>query len=71
MKISKWLVVRADGEVRIVGRQRALRLRNDEIAVPLDVSVPDAWGEVDHEQGVVIEMPPPPSIAQGKMRTAT
>lgn len=44
MKIKKFLVVRADGDARIVSRMPKLRL--DEFAYRLNISIPDSWASV-------------------------
>lgn len=56
---SAFLVVRADGEMRVVRGKRGITLRLDEIAFPISVSIPKQWGRV---QATTIEltMPEPP-----------
>lgn len=63
---KKFIVVRADGNIRIVGSQRAPRLRMDEVAVPLNITIPDAWGEIDVTQAITIDMPPPPKLSRAE-----
>lgn len=65
-KLTAYLVARADGQLRVVNRNPRGRLRWDEVAVPVRVEIPDAWGEVRAEDEVVIRFPEPPTIEQEK-----
>lgn len=64
--ITKYLVVKATGEMRIVAKTN--RLGDDEIAVPLTVNIPKAWGMVDKNQGITIDLPEPPTVEKVKLR---
>jgi hypothetical protein len=60
MTFSKILVVRSDGEMRIVRKKP--RLRWDEVAYTIKVTVPDAWGEL---RGIIeLSLPGPPELEQ-------
>lgn len=52
-----YLVVRADGEIRVAKRPR---VGTDEIAVRLNLTFPEGWGSVTNE--INIEMPEPPVV---------
>jgi hypothetical protein len=52
-----YLVVRADGEVRVAKRPR---LAADEVAVALNIAMPDGWGRVIAT--VDVAMPEPPVV---------
>lgn len=52
-----YLVVRADGEVRIAKRPR---LAADEVGVALNIAMPDGWGRV--VATVDVAMPEPPVV---------
>lgn len=64
MKIKKLLIVRGDGEVRVGSTARNRRLRIDEIAVPLEIDLPDAWGAIDASQTIKVDLPNPPTVSQ-------
>lgn len=52
-----FLVVRADGTLRIM--QRTPRLRDDEVSIQLNVRYPDGWGK---NVGVIdVDIPGPPT----------
>lgn len=53
---EQYLVLRANGEARVV--RKARRLRVDEVAYRLRVRIPLAWGEVAGD--IELTMPPPP-----------
>lgn len=57
--IKRFLVIRANGDVRLVQRRPSLDM--DEIAVPLVIHIPDGWARVVEDQ-IDIHMPGPPSI---------
>lgn len=59
MKIERFLVVRADGDVRVVARRP--RLRPDEVAYRLNVTIPPAWGRLA-EGAISIDLPEPPPV---------
>lgn len=55
MKLLRFLVVRADGDVRVVTRQPRLRL--DEFAYRVRVTIPDSWAAIVGD--IDITMPEP------------
>lgn len=55
MQLRKFLIVRADGEVRVVSK--APRLRFDEFAYRLIVTIPDTWSSIVGE--LTLTMPEP------------
>ncbi len=59
--IRAWIVIRADGTLRVLTRNPAGKLGLDEIAVPLTARIPAAWGRVRAE-GIEIQMPEPPVV---------
>lgn len=56
---SVWLVVRANGDVRVT--KRSPRLAVDEVGVRLNVVMPAGWGEVI--RSVDVAMPAPPIVS--------
>lgn len=60
MKVIRYLVVRAGGDVRIVTKRP--RLRWDEVAFRLEVNIPDTWGEV--LGSIELDMPDPPDTPE-------
>jgi hypothetical protein len=56
MMTTKYLIVRADGTVRVTTRWPNLRV--DEVAYRLRIEIPVAWGKV--AGNIDITMPPPP-----------
>lgn len=63
MKIRSWMIVRADGSIRINSKNPAGRLSIDEISVPIEVNIPDAWGKT-RQASIVIDMPEPPTVVE-------
>ena len=59
MKIKRYLIVTAAGDVRIV--QKNPRLRLDEIAVPVTVTLPAGWGRILPD-GIEIVLPDVPLV---------
>lgn len=57
---SFFLVIRADGTERTMSR-KPRGLRWDEVAYRVNVTVPDAWGEIRGE--INLAMPEPPAAA--------
>lgn len=57
--IKRYLVVRADGNVRIAQRPK---LAADEVAVRLDINIPPGWGRVA-TGAFTVDMPAPPAVA--------
>ncbi len=55
-----YLVVRADGDVRVAKRPR---IAADEVAMKLNVTIPDGWGRVVGSLDVVVPEPPAASTA--------
>lgn len=68
MIVEGYLVVRADGEMRVTKRRNPLRI--DEVAFPLSVRIPHQWGRVQATT-IDVEMPDPPearvTIGEGEM----
>ena len=56
MKVVGYLIVRADGNMRVIKRLSSLGA--DEIAYRVNVTIPDAWGRVNGS--IDITMPEPP-----------
>lgn len=61
MKRRHWLIIRADGTVRTNAKNPQGRLAIDEIAIPIDVTIPDAWGRV-RAAAITVAMPEPPDV---------
>jgi len=59
-KLTKFLIVRSDGECRITMRRP--RLRWDEIAFQLNVTIPAGWGAIQADS-LDLSMPEPPEAA--------
>lgn len=61
MKHSGFLIVGANGEMRVTKRLLSNSVRSDQVAFRVVVNVPDGWGKV---RGIVeFAMPEPPSQA--------
>lgn len=58
--IRGYLVVRANGEMRVLKTRSQLRLKNDEVAFPLIVSIPETWGNVQDSK-LHVELPDAPA----------
>lgn len=56
MRIKKFLIVRADGECRIVSRKPHLGW--NEVAFELNVEIPQSWATI--KGSIDINMPEPP-----------
>jgi hypothetical protein len=56
-KVAKFLILRSDGECRIVTKYP--RLRFDEFAFRLNVTIPAGWGAVQSDS-IELAMPEPP-----------
>lgn len=52
-----FLVVRADGDMRVLRGKPRLRL--DEVAFPVTVTIPTTWGKVQ-AASIDVQMPEPP-----------
>ncbi len=70
--VKSFLIVRADGTMRVVKTkpyQGSLRL--DEVAFPLNVTIPITWGRVQ-AISIDLEMPEPPDavVSVGEPQTA-
>lgn len=64
MRLSAYLVVRADGEMRVT--KKRVNLRIDEVAFPLNVTVPQMWGRVQTTTiDVVLPEPPEARVSVG------
>lgn len=59
MKFQRFLIVRSDGEMRIM--KRASGLSWDEVAFRVTVNIPEGWGRVRGD--IEITMPEPPTEA--------
>jgi len=69
MKVKKYLIVNARGDSRVVTR-RPGPMRFDEVAFPLNVTIPDTWGRVYSDLPVEIEFPEPgelPKVEAGPL----
>lgn len=59
MKIVKYLVVNADGEVRIVaGKRMPLKLAWSEVAYKIIIDMPESWGTIRGD--ITLTMPEAP-----------
>lgn len=58
LTVKGHLVVRASGEMRVV-RGTPKRLRIDEVAFPLSVTIPATWGRVQATT-ITVALPEPP-----------
>lgn len=56
MKVRKYLIVTGKGDMRVVTR-RPYSLRHDEVAFPIEVTVPDTWARIYDK--VEVTMPEP------------
>lgn len=54
-----YLVVRSDGDVRVAKRPR---VATDEIAVAINLTFPEGWGQITH--AIDVQMPEPPVAAE-------
>lgn len=66
MKVKKYLIVSANGDARVV--TRSPRLAWDEVAFPLEVTVPDTWGRLYRDRTIEVAIPGPaegPEVAVG------
>jgi hypothetical protein len=59
MKIKRFLIVRADGECRIVTRKPNLGW--NEVAFELNVEIPNSWAKITGS--IDIQMPDPPEAS--------
>lgn len=60
--LNRWLVIKADGDVRIRTRRPATgELGYDEFAIPLTINIPDPWGRIASD-GIDITLPEPPEV---------
>ena len=57
MTVKGYLVVRADGTMRVT--KTRVRLMLDEVAFPLTVTIPTTWGRVQ-AAAIDVTMPEPP-----------
>lgn len=61
-KVTTYLIVKADGSLRLRSKRPARStLGLDEVAVPIVVTLPDGWGSVLDDQ-IDIHLPDVPSI---------
>lgn len=54
-----YLVVRSDGDVRVAKRPRVAA---DEIAVAINLTFSDGWGQITH--AIDVQMPDPPLASE-------
>ena len=53
------LIVRANGDCRVVSNRRRNRLRLDEVGFDLHITIPETWGKM---QGLIdVKLPDPPT----------
>ena len=66
--IRRFLIVNGQGDCRIVSR-RPNRMAFDEMAFPLNISVPDSWGQVYTDVPINLTLPEPdePTVTIGKL----
>lgn len=57
IRVSGYLIVRANGEMRVTKTRTKLRI--DEVAFPLTASIPRTWGRVQPTR-IDVELPEPP-----------
>lgn len=57
LTIKGYLVVKADGSMRVTKRRNALYI--DEVAFPLTVTIPRTWGQVQ-PTSIDVALPEPP-----------
>lgn len=60
--VKRYLIVRANGDVR--AQKTTQRIAADEVAIPIDIDIPKAWGNVDRDQTITIKVPQPPTAQQ-------
>lgn len=58
MIVKQFLVIRADGEVRVMKRPR---VGPDEVCFQLNITIPDGWGKIVGPP-VTVNLPDPPGI---------
>ncbi len=53
------LIVRANGDCRVISNTRMRRLRLDEVGFNLNITMPETWGKM---QGLIdVKLPDPPT----------
>ncbi len=53
------LVVRANGDCRVLSADRIVKLRLNEVGFDLNITMPETWG---HMQGLIdVQLPDPPT----------
>ena len=63
MKLKRYLVVQANGEIKV--RQRKPQWNDisyDQFLVPLTVNIPDGWGSVLTSSEITVDLPAPPDV---------
>ena len=60
MNITRYLIVRSSGDMRVTTKRPRLRL--DEVAFKVNVAIPDAWGRVQTDE-LSLAFPEPPEGA--------
>jgi hypothetical protein len=58
--VSGFLIVRADGDMRVVKKTPYLDF--NEVAFHLKVSIPDAWAKVQGDVNIELPEPPPAEV---------
>ena len=58
LTVRGYLVVRGNGSMRVVKSRPNLHL--DEVAFPINVSIPHTWGRIHHAPAIELTLPPPP-----------
>jgi hypothetical protein len=59
--VRKYLIVTGRGDVRVVTRQPR-RLPFDEVAFPLNVTIPHTWGRFYPEASIDVSLPEPDEV---------
>ncbi len=60
MTVRGYLIVRGDGQMRMVSRTPRLAL--DEVAFPVSVAIPRMWGVVHTANPITVTLPEPPEV---------
>lgn len=61
MNVKRYLVVKADGSVRVGIRPRC---KADEVMYQLDIKIPDSWGKVAGTIPITVPEPPHVGLVQ-------
>lgn len=60
--MRRWLIVKANGDTRVVTRSPAGRLDRDECAVLVELRVPSGWSAVAADP-ITVQLPEPPTFS--------